>query len=288
MVDLVDHAGRSIARLSALNDTVIVHIAGDSHTADTIRTIDDCLEHLDLSRLRPVVRERPWATRRAHAVLLLFLASRWLEITQAGMRAYHLTLSYALPLALDRAWRVWAEENADSLVATGQLVAVPTSDLVAVAPDRNAAVRHRRLIRAHRDTTVGEHGDLDAFLGDWTRFSANRYGRTVPDDELTTLAAILSMSGCRVRDLIRVDTLIGRSVICWHQSSNATFDLMATWQAEAARLRPGIYSGVNNLLDAHDRRARYSLCYGQFPYKDDIVGDARRLTLLDLCRPAPG
>ncbi|MGH3623996.1 MAG: hypothetical protein ACRDQ5_19770 [Sciscionella sp.] len=62
------------------------------------------------------------------------------------------------------------------------------------------------------------------------------------------------------------------------------FDLMATWEPTAGRLRPGVFSAVHNLLSAQSVGARYSMCYGQFPYKDEIVGNSRRLAMSDLWR----
>jgi hypothetical protein len=282
-VNLINHTGQRVAQLSTTDDLVTIDINNRRHTADSTRTINAILgRHFTWSQLRPVVRERPWAARPAHAVLLLFLASHWAEIRQNDGAAYHLTLSYALPLALHRGWREWAELHAADLVVAEQLVAVSSANLVAVQPDPHAMSRHRRLLRSHKETTVHEHDDLATYLDDWSHFNTVRYGRVVPANEYSALYGVLSMSHCRVRDFAHAGTLIGRTIVCWHKPGNVLFDVMATWNPDAARLRPGIYSGVYNLLDAHGRGARYSLCYGQFPYKNDIVGHSKRLTIFDL------
>lgn len=90
------------------------------------------------------------------------------------------------------------------------------------------------------------------------------------------------MSRCLVRDFVHAGEVIASAVVCLHESSKVAFDLMAAWQLRHARLRPGIYSAVYNLTDAERHGYRYSLCYGQFPYKDHVLGAASRLTLEEL------
>lgn len=286
---LISHTGQQVARLRTTTDQVVIEVGNRHHSATSTQAIKTALTpHLTWSQVRPVVDERPWATRRPHAILLLFLAAHWPEISHPSGNAYHLTLSYALPLALDQGWRYWAEEHAEHLIATHQLAAVPAADLVAVRPNSDAEHRHRRLLRAHHETSAREHHDLDSFLSDWSHFSAARYGHTLPDDERFALHGLLSMSNCAVRDFTQANRIIGRSLVCWHQPSNTLFDLMATWSPHAARLRPGIYSGVYNLLDAQHNRARFSLCYGQFSYKDEIVEGSERLAIQDIQRMSLG
>lgn len=291
-VDLVGRGGRRTARLSVANDAVVVELDGHRHTAGDTQEIERLLRcTVDYSTVRPIVRERPWATRREHAVLLLFLAAHWSELYQHDGLKYHLTLSYALPLALDKSWQVWVEQHAELLLDAGQLVAVPAANLLAVQPDIDISRHHRRLLRPHTLTVVQEHRDIARYLDDWSRFSIRRYGVAIPDSELEALRAVLAMSNCVVRNFVHRDSLIGCSVVCWHARCNIWFDLMATWESEAARLRPGIYSGVYNMLDAQKRGARYSLCYGQFSYKEEIVGKSKRLTIYKLqssSEPSPG
>jgi len=244
----------------------------------------------DLARpgvhLTPVVGERPWPTQVGHAVLLLALAARWPWIAESDgqhlIRRHHVTLAYALPLALDAGWRRWAEDHAELLIHGRQLVVVPAADLVAVQPHPSCAGRHRRLLRRHAHTEVAEHHDQAAFLRHWSAFTRWRHDRPLPDLERAALRAILQASGCVVREFVHQDEVIARSVVCSHAPSRTLFDLMAAWHPRHARLRPGIYSAVHNLLDSAQRGWRFSLCYGQFSYKDDIVGGSDRLTLEDL------
>jgi hypothetical protein len=231
----------------------------------------------------PAFARRPSPASGGDALLLLALSARWPEFTVDESR-YHLTLAYALPLALDRAWREWAGREADGLVRGRQLVAVPASHLVAVEPAGNLERRHRRLLRQHAasGTRVREHEDHGAFLSHWSAFSQRRYDTALTQDEREALRTVLAMSGCTVREFTCRGEVIARSVVCRHEPSRTIFDLMATWEPRHARYRPGVYSGVCNILDAARQGCRYSLCYGQFAYKDDIVGTSRRLALSDL------
>jgi hypothetical protein len=165
------------------------------------------------------------------------------------------------------------------LIAAAQLVVLPAADFLLVEPSGQLVRRHARLLRRHATTRVVEHNDTDAYLGHWTTFVAQRFGRCVSAREQAVLRDILTMSGCRVGDIIYEDSIICRSVTCTHSVSRVMFDVMATWDPRAAHLRPGVFAGVHNLLEAFDRRLHYSLCYGSLPYKKEIVAGSRRLTL---------
>jgi hypothetical protein len=97
-----------------------------------------------------------------------------------------------------------------------------------------------------------------------------------------SLHSVLAVTGCLVRDFHHDGEIIARSAVMLHERSRTLFDLMAVWWPRHAHLRPGIYSAVHNLQDAQERGLRFSLCYGQFPYKDHVLGGLPRLALADL------
>lgn len=283
-VRLVAPDGGCVASLAASADQVHVDLeAGRTYRGDTAAGLDTFLsDHLELSGLRLVSEKRPWATRPAHAVLLACLASRWAGLDVAGRGQHHIVLSYALPLALDPWWSEWTMSHPATVVDGQQFVALPAESLVAVDPALDALERHRHLLRAHRSSTVSDHTDLTGFLRDWVEFSELRFRHCVTAAQRDTLRGVLTMSGATVRDVRHASTVIARSVIVRHSRSRTVFDLMAIWHPRDARLRPGILSAVLNLKDAIQRGWRYSLCYGHFGYKDQIVGQARRIDLEQL------
>lgn len=283
--DLLDTATGRTVTLSSGHHDVIVSDTATSVRCATLPELTGVLDALASAALPPVPAfgRRPSPASGGDALLLVALSARWPEFTVDGS-PYHLTASYALPLALDTAWREWADRHADSLVRGRQLVAVPASHLVAVEPSVNLEQRHRRLLRQHAaaGTRVREHEDYVAFLSHWSAFSQRRYETVLTHDEREALQAVLVMSGCTIREYICRGDVIARSVVCRHEPSRTIFDLMATWEPQHARYRPGVYSGVCNILGAARQGHRYSLCYGQFAYKDEIVGTSRRLALSDL------
>lgn len=167
------------------------------------------------------------------------------------------------------------------------MVAVPASDLVAVEPSEEHAYRHRRLLRQHARTSVREHIDYAGFLANWATFTKWRYGSASSPAELNALGAVLAMSRCTVREFVSSGETIARSVTCVHEPTKTIFDMMATWEPQHATYRPGIFSAVHNLIDAATHGYRFSMCYGQFPYKDQIVGSCQRLTIEDLASNKP-
>jgi hypothetical protein len=283
--DLRDAATGRTVTLSASHHDVIVSNATSSVKCSSLPELTEVLGRVDATTgsCEPAFERRPWPASDGDALLLLALSSRWPEFAADGS-PHHLTLAYALPLALDIAWREWADHHSSDLVRGRQLVTVPAANLVAVEPAADLERRHRRLLRQHAvaGTAVHECGDHAAFLSHWSAFSQRRYEGAPTRDEQEALGAVLTMSDCTVREFISHGEVIARSVVCRHDPSRTIFDLMATWEPQHAQYRPGIYSGVHNILDAARQGYRYSLCYGQFAYKDDIIGASRRLSLNDL------
>jgi hypothetical protein len=283
--DLCDATTGRTVTLSTSRHQVIVSDTADSVNCSSLPELMGVLGKIASTTgpWEPTFEHRPWPASGGDALLLLALSSQWPEFT-ADESPHHLTLAYALPLALDIAWWEWAARRSSDLVRGRQLVTVPAANLVAVEPAGDLERRHRRLLKQHAvaGTVMHEHGDHAAFLLRWSAFSQRRYEGTPTRDEQEALGAVLAMSGCTVREFISDGEVIARSVVCRHDPSRTIFDLIATWEPQHARYRPGIYSGVYNLLDAARQGYRYSLCYGQFAYKDDIVGASRRLSLNDL------
>lgn len=287
--DFIDAAtGRAVTLFSGRHD-VIVSDAVTSVKCASLPELTGLLGTLASAAAPcvPAFDRRRCPESFGDALLLLAVSARWPEFT-ADNSPYHLTLAYALPLALDTAWQDWAGRHADVLVRGRQLAGVPASHLVAVEPAEDLERRHRRLLRQHAATGTGvrEHADRAGFLSHWSAFSQRRYGAALTGDEREALGAVLAMSGCTIREFACRGEVIARTVVCRHEPSRTIFDLMATWEPQHARHRPGVYSGVCNILDAARKGYRYSLCYGQFAYKDDIVGTSRRLALGDLM-PGP-
>lgn len=271
--------------LFALRRHIVLATAQETIRCTSLSKLTEALQHVapDSRNYIPQLAERPWPERHTQAILLFAISGRWPSILVADEeQSYHVTLAYALPLALDVSWREWAACYSDVLVHGRQVVAVPASNLVAVDPSEDVPRRHRRLLRQHEDTTVREHADYSDFLAHWSTFTQRRYGNSPTSEEQTALGAILAMSRCTVREFTSSGDVIARSVVCVHDPSRTLFDLMATWEPRHASRRPGIYSAVHNLIDAANRKYRYSMCYGQFAYKDEILKGSKRLSLENL------
>lgn len=244
----------------------------------------------NVTGLRPGVHGRPVVRTRADAALLLLTSGQWSELLDFDAdTAYHVALSFAFPLWLSFQWRRWTLGSLDVVMAGGQLVAVPASDLVAVDPlgvtEATLVHRHRRLLRRHRDTSVRSTPDLDAVLSWWEQFSEHRHGRRPTGAELTALTRIALMAGCEAKEYRTAGSAAAMSLVCRHKPTQTLFDLLAPWDTTRGGLRPGVYSAVDNLLEARRRSFRYCLCYGNFPYKDEVVGRLPRLGLHNLVAP---
>ncbi len=241
---------------------------------------------LDAIEYLPATQGRPIARTRGDVALLLLIAGQWPELLDLdGDVNHHVTLSFALPLWLDLGWRRWTLANLDLVTAGRQLAVVPALELVAVDPasvlEETILHRHRRLLRRHAGTTAHPASPAAA-LAWWERFSQQRYGQPPDAHQLAALTRIAAMSGCEAREYRADSSAVVISLLCRHDPTRMMFDLLAPWDITRPRLRPGVYSAVANLLEAHREQLRYCLCYGSFPYKDEAVGGLRRLSLTDL------
>lgn len=286
---LVDRAGRTREVLSAEDDELAIPGRG-------VLSVEAIPPHwlqggvIPRARgLVPAIHGRAVPRSRADAALLLLVAGQWGEVLDLDRDlAQHVTLSFALPLSLAATWREWVLANLDLVMAGRQLVVVPASDLVAVDPSElpvEAVLRrHRRLFRRHRATSV-HPSSPETVLAWWERFSEERYARRPYRDELSALVRIASMAECEAREVRADGHVVAASLICRHGPTRTMFDLLAPWDTTRAELRPGVYSAVANLLEARREHLRYCLCYGRFPYKEEVVGGLPRLRLADLAAP---
>ncbi|GAA5089269.1 GNAT family N-acetyltransferase [Nocardia iowensis] len=281
-VTVVDDGGRTRARLSSGPDGLRIEAGGDSCVVTAVDQAREPLRTLgELGELRVLATAQLWPVERYDGLLLLAVAAHWPELLLPDGTRLHVVLGYALPVALHPDWLGWAERNLAALIEADQLGTVAAADLVAVEPEPSLRRKHKRLLRMHAETVVVEDGDVDEFLSHWQSFSAERY-RDESAARSSALRDLLQMSGSRIRRFSNSGKVICRSAVCTDPDGRALFDIMASWDSEAARLRPGIYAAVHNLIDAGERGLYYSLCYGNYPYKDIVVGTSPRLTLPDL------
>lgn len=196
--------------------------------------------------------------------------------------AYHVSLAYALPLALNASWRSWAASNVDLLVASQQLVCAHGTDLVVGLPTGDVLRRHARLIKRHAGTDVTAHADVASFMASWCEFSIARYGRRLPIEEVDALTKMLRGCEAEIRDLTAKGRTIARTAVVLDHDSGVLFDLMATWDFARQKLSPGRFSAIHNMSRAMSEGMAYCMCYGRAPYKDSILGSSRRLGLEEL------
>lgn len=285
---LLDERGRESGSIRAEHHHLLIE---DAHGSERIR-IDRRPSEVTalpsrLLRFRPVFAEGPGIRGIADGVLALALSAAWPEIGEArSNRRYQITLAYALPLWLDPTWREWTARNLRLVLGAGQMIAVPSSEFIAVDPAEQSAAslahRQRRLLKRHVDTTVEREGAVGEVVDAWSAFCRSRFDIRITPLQRKAVDGIFGMSGCEVRQFVNAGRTIARSLVCLHASSRTLFDVLAPWDESHAYLRPGIYSAFVNLLEARDRDYRYCLCYGDFPYKRDVLGRLGRLRLQDL------
>lgn len=229
------------------------------------------------------VGSRPWALKASDGKLLVRSAAVWPNLYDAwGDTTYHVSLAYALPLALNASWRSWAASNIDLLVASQQLVCAQGTDLVVGLPTADLLWRHARLIKRHSGTDVTTHADVSSFMASWCEFSLARYGRRLPIEEVDALTEMLRGCGAEIRDLTAEGCTIARTAVVVDHENGVLFDLMATWDLARQKLSPGRFSAIDNMSSAISEGMAYCMCYGRAPYKDSILGSSRRLGLEEL------
>jgi hypothetical protein len=233
----------------------------------------------DLPATAPQVGPGSEIVTLADGALALWAARRWPCLVGPEGAPFHVVLSHAFPLAFVGGMFAHALRHLPVIVRGRQLSLLGARQLVfaetPAAGLEGARRRHARALRRNarlsRQSRPASSEALSALLRDWAEFTSWRFNSPLDAGRLEALGIIFACEGFTVNEFWDGARCVARSLTYVDVAQRALFDVMAPWQRDQARARLGIYTAVLNLLEAGQRGLRYCLCYGIFPYKDEVV-----------------
>ncbi|EDN71330.1 hypothetical protein BGP_0801 [Beggiatoa sp. PS] len=212
----------------------------------------------------------------AEGIVALFIARHFASIISMNNGVnYHVVLAHAFPLAFIKGIYEHTVQYLPQIVHGNQLLFLDQNQLILVDPSHvpreNIESRHRRVVRINSKCEIRRTTPTTEIIKRWSSFCEWRFHDTLNTKHLNLLKTIFSALGFTVKEFWLSDQCMVQSLIYFDHEQRILFDVLAPWQPKHSANRPGIYSAVHNLLESHQLNARYCLCYGIYPYKQEII-----------------
>jgi hypothetical protein len=285
--DLFDSVSKTpIATLWAGNDAI--EITGASvrgKFAANAETLADLGRQLAAQGARQATLDvrsgRAFATL-AEVVIAMLLAQLQLGVCVAEQQAADIVFAHAFPLRLAGGIERDLIDHFELVVESQQLVVLARDGLHAVETESRPLgwprARHRRLLRRNSDlklTAVAPARVLER----WPEFCAWRFGVSPSAVQMEMLALVFARAEFVGREYCDNDGWVASSLVFSPVSANTLFDVLGPWRESAAWRRPGVFTGVMNLVDSQASSRNYCLCYGRYAYKGEITSGFDEIVL---------
>jgi len=229
------------------------------------------------------VPDRSFVTTRAAAMLALFVAHSCHNIYNASDLSLDVVAAHAIPLTSCTGIRIQIYAIIDEITSAEQLLLLPRSEAVAVDPSvcsfEAIELQHLKVLRRNADLISQPSDDTDGLLDRWSNHCIWRFREPLPAKIRSILRKLFALNGFEILEYRDEGGYVASSLLYIDYGSQTIFDIIAPWSSSAKWRRVGIYMAVQNLLRAHRARFRYSLCYGNSPYKAEIVVGLPRINI---------
>lgn len=191
--------------------------------------------------------------------------------------SYHVVFAHAFPLALVPSILLKIADHLSEVVDNNQLLLLDSHKLIlAETTGSNISVsdvvqKHDRLIKINKDLRIVYHTNIKSILLEWSIFCVSRFGEKPSEALLELFSKIYTEPSFIVKEFWLNQECIAYSLIYKDNQYGIFYDLLAPWKLECKSRRLGIFSGVHNLMEAHNLRLKYCMCYGDFPYKHEVL-----------------
>jgi hypothetical protein len=212
------------------------------------------------------------------ALILLYVAHFKTKLL-SGFEAlnYHVVFAHAFPLSVVPSILLKVADLLSEVVDNKQLLLLDSQQLILVeTTGSNVSLseitkKHSRLIQINKDLKVTYHTNIKSVLSNWSDFCVNRFGEKPSETVLQLFSKIYTDSNFLVKEFWLNQECLAQSLIYKDVQYGILYDLLAPWKLESRSRRLGIFSGVHNLIEAYNLKLKYCMCYGDFPYKHEIL-----------------
>ncbi|MFM7363347.1 MAG: hypothetical protein ACKO11_02340 [Cuspidothrix sp.] len=212
------------------------------------------------------------------ALIALYLACFKTElISEFGNLVYHVVFAHALPISIVPSILLKIANLLSEVVDNKQLLLLDPGKLILVETVGSSislsdiTKKHSRLLEKNADLKVIYHTNIKSILLNWSDFCVTRFGEKPSETMLQLFSKIYIDNNFLVKEFWLHQECVAQSLIYKDTQYGIFYDLLAPWKLEYRSRRLGIFSGIHNLIEAYNLKLKYCMCYGDFPYKHEIL-----------------
>jgi len=191
---------------------------------------------------------------------------------QVDIVAFH-----AIPLHVTTSIIDFVIEHFDGMLYHNQigLFLKNKNNHVEVITNTNVGCMHRKykkVLKKNQKTQLTATTDLMACLEYYKKYCSIRFSSEVNNNLLELLYQFYSAdNSIKIYSIAVDDQIVGYSVILLDDDNRVLYDMLCPWDMSQKEYNLGKWVAIKNIELAYQKKYAYSLCYGRFPYKDEII-----------------
>lgn len=192
---------------------------------------------------------------------------------------YDLVFAYAINVQDSPIIQNFVSCNWNAVLSTNNLVLLKHSDLIYVEKEGlttsyllNIQSKEKRTIKRNTTTYISEKPFTEEFWQFWCDYSFKRFGDSLSMSKIDMFKLFFSQTN-QVKLLCYEieNATVAYNVLFFEEDTKILHDMLFPWRSEYSHYRLGIYSIINNLQFAYKCGFSYSLCYGNYSYKRNVL-----------------
>lgn len=209
-------------------------------------------------------------------IIVLFVLTLLNNTFIYNEKVYELTFAYAVPLNKERYLCDLTLSIFEKCIRNGQLVFLPADTLCIqkkISKEKYLGLCHfeRKTISRNEKTSVKEVPFTDDFFEYWKNYELRRFGEIQEKSIRDFFMKVYSDLHFKLYKYSLNEETVAYNVCYYSDEQKVLYDVLFPWDDKMNVYRIGIFSILVNVKRALDLKWGYSLCYGIFDYKTEIL-----------------
>jgi hypothetical protein len=272
-------------KIKTINSTIVVNDGSnnnkiiDGKTSEKLKTL---VEWYPINRYQEKIYIDSTEIKTVEDGILLLYSTYFSEhIYNLIGEELDVAFAHAFPISLFPHARANIIPRLEEIILLHQLVILPSKEFVLANTSALKNLKdlkakqiyrhHKKLFKKNSDLVITSTRDLTTVFKDWNSFCVSRFGAGADKKLLDFFQSYYTVHDCLVKEFWWGEQCICRNLLLYDNDNRTIYDVLAPWNQLYKNRRLGIFSGVINLLEAIESEYKYSLCYGNFLYKMEIL-----------------
>lgn len=189
---------------------------------------------------------------------------------------YELSFAYAVPLNRDVYLMEFTIDNLEDCLETNNIVFLECDTLylcekVSRIGYERVCKKNKKTIHNNEQIIIEQIPFSTDFFEFWEQYNFIRFGEKQQKKFMEFFLKLYNSSAAfKLYRYCLNGEVFAYNVLYYSQDQEVIYDVLFPWIKNESVYRIGIYSIIKNLQRAVEREWGYSICYGQFEYKDQL------------------